>query len=225
MRVLERLARETGREYALRVLKENIVGLDLLPGSMLSENEIASCLNLSRTPVRDAFIELSKVKIVEIYPQKGSVVSLIDYNMVEEARFMRYVLESAVVELVCQKITPDWIRKLEENVTLQQFHLDNHRPERLLELDNEFHQMLFEIAEKTQVFVLMESISIHYDRVRSLALKAIKDIKTVDDHRMILKAVSEGNAEEAKRLMEKHLNRYKVDRETMESAYPQYFKA
>ena len=214
MRVLERLARETGREYALRVLKENIVGLDLLPGSMLSENEIASCLNLSRTPVREAFIELSKVKIVEIYPQKGSVVSLIDYNMVEEARFMRYVLESAVVELVCQKITPDWIRKLEENVTLQQFHLDN-----------EYHQMLFEIAEKTQVFVLMESISIHYDRVRSLALKAIKDIKTVDDHRMILKAVSEGNAEEAKRLMEKHLNRYKVDRETMESAYPQYFKA
>ena len=178
------------------------MGLDLLPGSMLSENEIASCLNLSRTPVREAFIELSKVKIVEIYPQKGSVVSLIDYNMVEEARFMRYVLESAVVELVCQKITPDWIRKLEEN-----------------------HQMLFEIAEKTQVFVLMESISIHYDRVRSLALKAIKDIKTVDDHRMILKAVSEGNAEEAKRLMEKHLNRYKVDRETMESAYPQYFKA
>ena len=200
MRVLERLARETGREYALRVLKENIVGLDLLPGSMLSENEIASCLNLSRTPVREAFIELSKVKIVEIYPQKGSVVSLIDYNMVEEARFMRYVLESAVVELVCQKVTPDWIRRLEENVTLQQFHLDNHRPERLLELDNEF-------------------------RVRSLALKAIKDIKTVDDHRMILKAVSEGNAEEAKRLMEKHLNRYKVDRETMESAYPQYFKA
>ena len=108
------------------------MGLDLLPGSMLSENEIASCLNLSRTPVREAFIELSKVKIVEIYPQKGSVVSLIDYNMVEEARFMRYVLESAVVELVCQKITPDWIRKLEENVTLQQFHLDNHRPERLL---------------------------------------------------------------------------------------------
>ena len=127
--------------------------------------------------------------------------------------------------LVCEKITPDWIRKLEENVTLQQFHLDNHRPERLLELDNEFHQMLFEIAEKNQVFVLMESISIHYDRVRSLALKAIKDIKTVDDHRMILKAVSEGNAEEAKRLMEKHLNRYKVDRETMEAAYPQYFKA
>ena len=146
MRVLERLARETGREYALRVLKENIVGLDLLPGSMLSENEIASCLNLSRTPVREAFIELSKVKIVEIYPQKGSVVSLIDYNMVEEARFMRHVLECAVVELVCEKITPDWIRKLEENVTLQQFHLDNHRPERLLELDNEFHEAILDLV-------------------------------------------------------------------------------
>ena len=57
---------------------------------------------------------------------------------------MRYVLESAVVELVCQKITPDWIRKLEENVTLQQFHLDNHRPERLLEL------LLVRLAQEAQ---------------------------------------------------------------------------
>ena len=85
MRLTERYSKETGREYALRMLKDNIIHLDLIPGSMLSENELSSEMHLSRTPVREALIELSKVKIVEIYPQKGSAVALIDYNLVEEA--------------------------------------------------------------------------------------------------------------------------------------------
>ena len=69
MHITERLPRETGRDYALRILKDNIVRLELEPGSMVSENELASELGLSRTPVREALIELSKVNIVEIYPQ------------------------------------------------------------------------------------------------------------------------------------------------------------
>ena len=69
MHLLERLPRETGREYALRVLKENIINLGLAPGSQISESELSSEMGLSRTPVREALIELSKVKIVEIYPQ------------------------------------------------------------------------------------------------------------------------------------------------------------
>ena len=69
MRLTERSAKETGREYALRMLKENIINLDLAPGSMLSENELSAEMSLSRTPVREALIELSRVKIVEVYPQ------------------------------------------------------------------------------------------------------------------------------------------------------------
>ncbi|MBP0981483.1 MAG: GntR family transcriptional regulator, partial [Oscillospiraceae bacterium] len=62
MKILERLPRETGRDYALRVLKENIINLELAPGSLVSENELSAMLGLSRTPVREALIELSKVK-------------------------------------------------------------------------------------------------------------------------------------------------------------------
>ena len=101
MYLTERLPRETGRDYALRTLKDNIVRLALKPGSLVSENELAAEMGLSRTPVREALIELSKVKIVEIYPQRGSAIALIDCHMVEEAGFMRRVLECAVIELDC----------------------------------------------------------------------------------------------------------------------------
>lgn len=107
MRLLARRMRETGREYALRNLKDNIIHLELKPGSMVSENELAAQMGLSRTPVREALMELSKVRLVDVYPQRGSAVALIDHDLVEEARFMRGVLEGAVVELDCGMLTED----------------------------------------------------------------------------------------------------------------------
>ena len=53
MNISKRLSTETAREYALRVLKENIVSLELKPGTAISENELAAKLGLSRTPVRE----------------------------------------------------------------------------------------------------------------------------------------------------------------------------
>ena len=70
MRITEQLGRENGRDYALRMLKENIVRLELEPGSSISDREVAAQLSLSRTPVREALLELAKSRVVDIYPQK-----------------------------------------------------------------------------------------------------------------------------------------------------------
>ena len=224
MRLTERYSKETGREYALRMLKDNIIHLDLIPGSMLSENEISAEMNLSRTPVREALIELSKVKIVEIYPQKGSAVALIDYNLVEEARFMRNVLECAVVELACKMAGTEAVMELKENVKLQEFYLENRSPEKLLKLDDEFHRLLFHITGKNQVYQLMDSITIHFDRIRSMSLIAVKDLKTISDHQAIVDAIAKKDGAMAMELMEKHLSRYKIDEDALRKEYPGYFR-
>lgn len=122
MYVTEQLARENGRDYALRTLKENIIRLELEPGSSISDREVASQLSLSRTPVREALLELAKSKVIDIYPQKGSVVSLIDYELVEEAYFIRNVLETAVIELACRKASQDSLEELKSNIKLQWFY-------------------------------------------------------------------------------------------------------
>lgn len=224
MDVLERLGRETGRDYALRVLKENIINLKLEPGSMVSENELASQMGLSRTPVREALMELSKVKIVDVYPQRGSSIALIDYDLVEESRFIRKTLECAVTELVCQRATEADLEALRSNVQLQHFYLENNSPRVLMDLDNGFHKKLFEIANKLQAHALMDNISIHFDRVRNMALVAVKDLKIVQDHESLVDAFSRRDEKAAAEIMEKHLSRYKIDAENIQLQYPQYIK-
>ena len=224
MQLLEREPRESGRSYALRTIKENIINLTLEPGSQISENELALEMGLSRTPVREAIIDLSKVKIIEIYPQKKSVISLIDYDLVEECQFVRDHLEKAVVQVVCEVATPEDIGRLQENVRLQYFYLDNFNPKAIMKLDNEFHELLFDIANKPMVYRLMNTISIHFDRVRNLALSSVKDLRIVSDHDEIVAAIRAHDAEKACKLMEVHLQRYKIDAVAIREKYPQYMK-
>ncbi len=224
MRPLERLPRESGGEYALRTIKENIINLELPPGSQISENELAAEMGLSRTPVREALIELSKVKIVDVQPQKKSSIPLIDYDMVEESRFMRDLLECAVVELDCEMAGPADLERLDENVRLQSLYMDDFYSGRLMTLDDQFHELLFDIAKKSQIFALIRNISIHFDRVRTLALSSVKNTKIVQDHADIVDAIRRKDPKAARALMETHLDRYDIDAAALRTAYPQYFR-
>ena len=224
MVLTERYPHESGRDYAKRVIRDKIISLELEPGTAISDRELAAWMNLSRTPVREALLDLAKVKIVEIYPQRGSVVAPIDYNLVEEAQFVRSVLEVAVVQLACERATQEQIEQLKENVALQEFYYQHGSSDRLLEMDDEFHRLLFQIAGRMQAYEMMRSITVHFDRVRSLAVTAVKEHLWMGDHRDICEAVAAHDQGTARQLMEKHLNRYKVDETALREQYPQYFQ-
>lgn len=223
LRLSERLPRENGRDYALKNIKENIISLDLAPGCIISESDLAAQMGLSRTPIREALIELSKVKIVEIVPQRSSMVARIDYELVEESRFLRKILECAVIELVCDMASPRDIEHLEENVQLQKLYLDRNDSDQLMIMDNKFHAALFDIAHKSQIYALTQNFSIHFDRVRRLALESVKDLKIVEDHAAILEMIRTNQPARAKELTQIHLSRYKVDAVTIRAKYPEYF--
>lgn len=221
---VERKPGESNREYALRYLYTNIVALELAPGQTLSENELSKDMGISRTPLREAMIDLNKSLVIETFPQRGSQVSLIDPRLVEESLFIRKVLDCAVIEIACQVATEEDIMNLEANIKLQEFYLEKKSNEKLLELDNEFHRMIYQIAGREGTYEMKAGMMIHFDRVRALSLATVKDNKNVNDHKMILEAIRKQNAEEAKELTVKHLSRYDVDKEVIKKAYPQYYK-
>ena len=190
---------------------------------MLSENELSSAMGLSRTPVREALIELSKIRIVEILPQRGSRIALIDYNFVEESRFMRMVFEKAIFELACDMAPELDFSTVEANVKLQEFYLENQLNEKLMEQDDAFHREFFRMTNKMQSYHMLESMTLHFDRVRNLSLFALKEIKIVEDHQKLLAAVKESDKEQAAVLIVKHLSRYKVDKDEIYSKYHRYF--
>lgn len=226
MILLERNKSENARAYALRVLNYNIITLELEPGTLVSENDISAALGLSRTPVREALIELSKNHLVDIIPQTGSYVSKIDYDLIEEAQFIRCVLEEAILKIVCKNIAPEFILKLKRNLDeqsqcLNDDEIDNNR---LFELDNEFHRLLFEAADKLYAYEVVKMQMMNFDRLRALSLKAASPRRNVEDHENILYAIERRDEELAQMLIDRHLNRYSFDKQELMKMYPDYFK-
>jgi GntR family transcriptional regulator, rspAB operon transcriptional repressor len=224
MHILERTGKETAREYAYRVIKYNIISLELTPGSMVSENELAEEMGISRTPVREALIELNKLKLVEIYPQRGSFISLIDSQLVEEARYVRLILEKSMVEMACEVATEEDLMVLDEKLRLQDFYLENPAKDKQLQLDNEFHEYLFTICNKKFTYDLISGMMSHFDRVRRLSLLVIKDTKNISDHKSLVLAIKSKDKELANEIITKHLSRYKVDEVELKNQYPNYFR-
>lgn len=224
MKITERFARESGKDYAVRMISENIINMKLEPGASISANELAAELGVSRGPVREALNELSKIGIVEIFPQSGCKISLIDYNMINQARFLRNTLECAVVMEVIQLCTPEDLLRMKENNKLLRFYQENKMADRLFETDNDFHRMLFEICNKVDVFELMKNFNIHSDRLRALTVNYINNATVVEDHGRIIDAIEAKNTGEAVRLMNMHLTRYTDEKEIIKNAKESYFK-
>ena len=77
-------------------LWNQICSLDLLPGEKLSEVRLAAEFECSRVPVREALHRLAADGAVDVFPKRGSFVSLIDRQQVEQTRYLREVLETHV---------------------------------------------------------------------------------------------------------------------------------
>lgn len=223
MELLDRQPGENARSYALRVLLDNIINLELAPGSAVSENELSLALNLSRTPVREALIELNKMGLVDILPQRGSYIAKIDYELIEESRFMRLVLENAVLALVCAGISPEYEDKLRANLKDEIRHLNAPDYSRLFELDTDFHRLLFLSVGKGRTYDVIHSQMVHFDRLRALSIKSIKPDKIVEDHENILYAIGRHDGELAEMLMTRHLTRHRVEKSELIKLYPDYF--
>ena len=224
MKLSQPLPRETAKNYALRVLKENIVELELLPGSQISENELSAALSVSRTPIREALSELEKVKLVEIVPQKKTSITLIDYDLVEEASFLRSTLETAVIAEVCEKCTDQDLMRFEQNLAMQRIAFRGGALEEVMKKDNEFHRFFFEITRKVEIWQLMQNLQVHFDRVRNLSLTTITDDAIIREHEAIFESIKNRDADTARAQLAAHLARYRFDADIIQTTHPNYFK-
>ena len=217
---------ESSRDYVIRVLRENIISLNLKPGSNISVYSLEKILNVSRTPIREALIDLGKTGIIEVYPQKGSKVSYIDFNRVDEARFLRLAIEKSILEIVVDKIDDEGFNKLDLNLKMQEEVLKFNDSEKMMKLDNEFHFIFFEIANMENLFYIKDSLYIHFDRVRSLRLISIDDNKMFIEHNQIVDALKKRDKNLVKEAIEKHLSGYtEKEKNIILEKYPDYFKS
>jgi DNA-binding GntR family transcriptional regulator len=168
-------------------LRKSIINLNLIPGREISEKEIALKYKVSRTPVREAFIHLADEGLVQVLPQRGTVVSLIDFARVEQEFFLRESLEMAVLEPFIKKSRPEHFIALEQLLKLQMDAIDSDNYIKFVDHDDSFHRTFFEIAEQGLSWEVLTSMSGHYHRVRLLTIR-LKGIarEVVVQHKKIL---------------------------------------
>lgn len=222
--MISRLPKEPARDYALRFLKHNILSLHLAPGSMISTTEISDMTGISRTPVREAMQELENSGILEIFPQAGSRISYIDYSVIHEASDIRLLLETSVVSQACEiGLGPEWETRFLDNLERQRRILDKDDAPGFMELDLEFHRLLYETTNRLFTYQTLESCMWHFNRLRTLSFNAVSVGKFHADHAGIFDAVKTGDKAAAKKLVLRHLTRYLKDEPVIRAKYPHYF--
>lgn len=218
----ERKPRESASEYARRVLEYNIVHLKLLPGEQLQEKALAVEIGVSRTPVREAILDLRQRRILNIYPQRGTFVSYLEEKRGEDIRYLRFVFESRLAEDACALKDPALNATLHDNVRLQKIYVARD-PDRFLQLDDQFHEAIYRALDREDLYAIVKEHSIHFDRLRRLSYNLLTSEALVEEHEAIALAIEAGDAANARALCERHLQHAVADYEVLKALYPQYY--
>jgi DNA-binding GntR family transcriptional regulator len=221
--IVRREAAQSSREWAYRVLRDNIIHLHLVPGQAVGESDVAGALRLSRTPVREAFIRLAGEGLLDVHAQKGSFVSRIDRGRADEARFLRRVIETAILREAARAF-PDPLRfELAANLAMQRFCRQERNYEKMFNLDNEFHRILYRGCGKERLWLHIKKFDSDLDRVRVLRLSTkLSWDDVIDEHGRIVRLVTGRTPGRAAALVEEHLTGALVDR--LAARHPDYFK-
>ncbi|MDX0411808.1 FCD domain-containing protein [Sinorhizobium medicae] len=225
---LENLRTDNGETTAAQVerdLRESIIRLELAPGSRLSEQEIATRMGVSRQPVREALIALGKSKLVDIRPNRGTVVVRISARQMMEARFVREAIEVAVAQRASEAFD-SWTRGRIDTILSRQRaaeEINDHNAFR--REDEQFHIAIAEGAGCGLAWNAIADIKAHMDRVCNLQLRHPDLMKNlIAEHEAIIIAIDARNAEAAANAMRRHLNGILSDLPQIEADNPDLFE-
>lgn len=206
-------------------IRDAIVSMELLPGQMISETALAEQFGVSRTPVREALIQLSNIGFVDVLPQRGTYVSKFSMDKILEARFIREALEVSVVTFLADHVTNDIVQAGEKIIAEQKVAAKDDDPLAFQTLDDKFHQTLAGFTSYARVASLIEAEKAHMDRVRNLSLHISGQYKRIiAQHNAIIKAIKAGSSAEAAKAMSVHMKDVYNILEVIPQEHPEYFQ-
>lgn len=208
-----------------RALWQAIVTLQLQPGAIVSETEIARRYGVSRQPVREAFIKLVELGLMQVLPQRGSRILRISVARVRNAQFVREAVEVEVVRELAKTGAGRTVAPLDTLLEEQRAAADRGDSAAFLALDEAFHRVLAAAVGREFVWDLLEPVKVHMDRVRFLSFAGFTPTYAIlAQHRAILDAVTSGDASGAEAAIRIHLREILASLPRIREAQPDYFE-
>lgn len=206
------------------VIKQAIVQFNLHPGHLLSEAEVAKQLGVSRQPVREAFIKLAEVGLVEIRPQRGTFVKFISRRAVENARFLREAIETAIVRKAALDASAANIDAITATLALQHAAHEKGDIVKFLQADEAFHQAIARSADCDYAWRILDGLKVEMDRVRFLSMPLATPVENlIQQHQAILDAIVDKSPDKAVAAMQTHLSEILESLPRIVEAHPDMF--
>ena len=202
---------EVTDKYSLRGRVFHKLRDDILSGKYeeheeLKEVAIGEEMGVSRTPVREAFRQLELEGLIQIIPNKGAYVTGITEDDVKDIYMIRSLLEGLCARWATENISKEQMEEMEENVYLAKFHAQKGHLEQMAELDNRFHNILYEACNSKMLEHQLKDFHQYVLRVRKKTLaNANRGPKSNEEHEQIMEAIKAGNADLAEQLANRHM--------------------
>lgn len=201
---------EVTDKYSLRGRVFHKLRDDILSGKYkeheeLKEVAIGEEMGVSRTPVREAFRQLELEGLIQIIPNKGAFVTGITIKDVKDIYMIRSKLEGLCARWATEHITKEQMEEMEENVYLTEFHAKKGHMEQIADLDNRFHEILYEACDSKMLEHLLKDYHNYVLRVRRKTLATARATVSNDEHRLIMEAIRDRDADRAEELANMHM--------------------
>jgi len=195
-------------EQVYERLEEEILSGEHKKGSSLTELSVSTRLGVSRTPVRSALHRLAEEGLIEIAPNKGAVVVGVTMDDLIDTYKIRMRLEGLASAMAAGRLSDEERRSLTESVELSEFYMQKNDTEHLKELDTAFHGIIYKASGSRMLCKILSELHRNIKAYRKLSLSVPGRLeKSIEEHREILRAILDGDAEKADMLTSLHIEK------------------
>jgi DNA-binding GntR family transcriptional regulator len=210
----------------LEKLRDAILSLDLVPGTVLARQELADHFGVSQTPVREALLRLSEEGLVDVFPQHATLVSRIDIAAARQAHFLRRSIELELVHQLALEAPAGLVEQMKATIAQQAALSAAQRYGDFVGADRAFHRLMYEAGGVPTLWEMVGRVSGHVDRLRRLHLPtAGKTEAILRDHRAIVRGIEAKDPAAAQAALRKHLSGTLSAVDEICRQYPDYVTA
>ena len=201
------------KQAIVTYLRAAILSGELRPGHTLHESTLTKQFGASRSPIREALVQLEQEGLVTTFPKKGSVVTTIDKTQLRQALFIRSSLEATNIELLAQNISDEQVSIMKANIERQRNALLQDDYTEMYDAMDEFHLLLCDFNELPRIWELIRREKVPLDRLHALNQPHSPRMSTLfNQHIEIVKALEERDSEKCSSLIRTHAD---IDFEAM----------
>jgi DNA-binding GntR family transcriptional regulator len=200
---------QSGEAY--RLIKEQIITLELPPAAVLDEAKLMADLGLGRTPIREALQRLALENLVVILPRRGTIVADLNMSDLQKIFEIRVDLELLAVRLAAQRAMPAQIATMEALFAGADELLQCSSNRELIRLDHEAHRLLAQAAHNEFLEETLERLYNHVLRLWYVSLHRVQRLReAIEEHREIITLIKTGDSESAAQIMRTHIAEFQA---------------